>query len=319
MSKWLNYGRKAVTGFRRSVSNWEDSFYGGYKNVLWDHPEINVDNDLKWDGDTGGLIGYTYNKLIKLFLLSVKNLKLETSFRKNITQEKMEDKWGNKFTRCHISQNQIIDLSSILASSNIELANMFGHYKELLSGTKFYFDIPEEQEDTSGKSSGEGSGDDKDQNDKNQNDKKSEPKKQPVEYLDVILDSIKKKKIEIPGSFLTRTDKKVVWDMLKPGKSEPNTALEDLQASQLLNLLDISFDPTQDKVGSLKAGKLEISKICEVQSGNFNVYYRTEENISTKPFSVCVLIDESGSMDRVDRNGSRLYYAHSDEKNHREM
>lgn len=64
----------------------------------------------------------------------------------------------------------------------------------------------------------------------------------------------------------------------------------------LVKMLDISFDPKSDEVKNLKLGKLDTSKLAEVPAGNISVYKQTVEEQDTKPFSVCVLGDLSGSM-----------------------
>ncbi len=71
---------------------------------------------------------------------------------------------------------------------------------------------------------------------------------------------------------------------------------ETAQANHLLRMMDISFDPTSDRVNTLRSGKLDVSKIAEIPGGNLNVYYKVEEKQPTRPFSVCILGDESSSM-----------------------
>lgn len=73
--------------------------------------------------------------------------------------------------------------------------------------------------------------------------------------------------------------------------------LEVHNAGQLVKLLDINFDPAVGIINSLKAGKLDQRKIAEVPAGNTNIYYLREEEQTTKPFSVAILLDQSGSME----------------------
>lgn len=67
-------------------------------------------------------------------------------------------------------------------------------------------------------------------------------------------------------------------------------------ADRLTKMLDISFDPTHDIVKNLRLGKLDIAKIAEVPAGNIAIYKQSIEDQTTKPFSVVILCDESGSM-----------------------
>jgi hypothetical protein len=76
---------------------------------------------------------------------------------------------------------------------------------------------------------------------------------------------------------------------------------EKKDAEMLIKLLDISFDPKSDEVKNLKLGKLDTSKIAEVPAGNLSVYKQTVEEQDTKPFSVCILADMSGSMGHGNR------------------
>jgi hypothetical protein len=82
-------------------------------------------------------------------------------------------------------------------------------------------------------------------------------------------------------------------------KSSKETLISPLQIKNgeiLLKMLDITWDTDKDIVKSLRLGKIDISKIAEVPAGNVAVYQREMEEQSTKPFSICVLMDESGSM-----------------------
>ena len=85
------------------------------------------------------------------------------------------------------------------------------------------------------------------------------------------------------------------------------TSEEKSNANNLVKLLDISFDPESDIVKNLRIGKLDISKIAEIPAGNIAVYKQFVENQITKPFSIVILCDESGSME----SGSKIYAQHS--------
>lgn len=97
----------------------------------------------------------------------------------------------------------------------------------------------------------------------------------------------------VTGDFKTKTK----WKMMpKRPKKCKFTKEEELNANKLLASMDISFDPESDKVTGLKMGKLDAKKLAECQAGNFHIYYTQQENQTTRPFSVCILMDESGSM-----------------------
>jgi hypothetical protein len=84
------------------------------------------------------------------------------------------------------------------------------------------------------------------------------------------------------------------------------TEAEKKDSEMLIKLLDISFDPKSDDVKNLRIGKLDTSKIAEIPAGNMSVYKQTVEEQDTKPFSVCILADMSGSMGQ----GSRIQSQH---------
>jgi hypothetical protein len=85
------------------------------------------------------------------------------------------------------------------------------------------------------------------------------------------------------------------------------TPEEIAAANALVDLLDINFDPAKDRVTSLRSGKIDMSKLGSVPAGNEHIYYRVEENIATRPFSVCILADGSGSMGTPFKNSETQY------------
>lgn len=82
-------------------------------------------------------------------------------------------------------------------------------------------------------------------------------------------------------------------------------------AEALIKLLDINFDPKSAEVKNLKMGKLDCSKISEVPAGNVSVYKQIVEDQDTKPFSVCILADMSGSMGSGNRIPSQFHILNS--------
>lgn len=80
--------------------------------------------------------------------------------------------------------------------------------------------------------------------------------------------------------------------------SKPSQLSEDqiMGSELLLKMLDITWDTDSDIVKSLRMGKIDLSKIAEVPAGNVAIYQREIEDQTTKPFSICILMDESGSM-----------------------
>jgi cobalamin biosynthesis protein CobT len=117
----------------------------------------------------------------------------------------------------------------------------------------------------------------------------------------------------VAGELKDNTEFVVMDKSAKPCKYSPEIVK---QANALVNLLDISFQPKEDRVENLKCGKMSSHKIAEIPAGNTHIYYRVEEDQATRPFSICVLADESGSMhgsptQRQNDLMKMLYYAFS--------
>lgn len=272
---------------KSSISGWEDSWFGGYKKVLWDHPEIKTDPKLEFETqDDGGLGWYRWNKLVKLFLLISKEAGISSMYSQNLRSERLEKL---KVTRHHLTP-EVLSKGLGMLSEGYELSNMFNHYSKVILETDIYYDEPDQKEEGED-SLEEGSG------------------KSPKDQMGKCLTSVRKKKVikysgmRWSSSHDSNREVEPVFKTIQQKSPVQYTSQEMLYASQLVNMLDISFEPAIDKVQSLKAGKLDVNKICEVSSGNFNVYYRKEEVINTKPFSVCVLCDESGSMGNMNKIG----------------
>ena len=102
-------------------------------------------------------------------------------------------------------------------------------------------------------------------------------------------------------SSISGFSKKVKINHINPvGEPRSSKSIID-NAEALLNLLDISFENTSDIVKNLRIGKLDIAKIAEVPAGNIAVYKQEIEDQATRPFSIVILCDESGSMRGEDK------------------
>lgn len=125
---------------------------------------------------------------------------------------------------------------------------------------------------------------------------KSIEERKPVTYSKSLS------KFNKEAKFVTFTER------IKKEKPEPHRFENEERtiAENLVKMLDISFDPKSDVVKNLKLGKLDTSKIAEVPAGNMSIYKQIVEEQDTKPFSVCILADMSGSMCQGSRVRSQL-------------
>lgn len=311
----------------KSKTSWEDSWYGGYSRIIMDYPELSIDWKLEWKFDTNAvnpLQFYHYQKLIKMFLYELQQHKLSKAFAEKFVLKEVESFMGPPKNILESTPQTVSLFVGAILERKGELLNLFEHYKDVITSTIFSYEIPPPQEEKGGgkkeeneeenkeenggegEKNGDGEGDDENEN-QNDSDGENKPNDQHEKELgdslikarheiEYILENIVKMK---PWNYQDsiaslKAEFTQVADNATPIQYTPE---EDLHASKLINLLDISFDPDRDNVHNLKMGKLDPAKIAEVPAGNLNVHYIPVENQKTKPFSVCILGDESGSME----------------------
>jgi hypothetical protein len=289
------------SGSKLSSTRWETSYFGGYSKVLWDHPEIHVsykinyvtpkDTDVKLDY-------YLKEKLIKIFLLKVfqnnanKAHRTHLFFNKHRLQITEKSVFGGLYKNkvLEIGKYNIQDCLSHIINNNDELAPLFSEFFDFISSTSFSIDI------------------DDDKNKKDDNGGDSNILNNASAVFKNVTDDIKLRK----SLFGSSSSSSIEYDDERFDELKNNAIFKNVdkqnqpiiydktcvnQSEHLLKMLDISFDPKKDVISNLKSGKLNQSKIGEIPAGNSNVYFKIEENQSTKPFSICILGDESGSMD----------------------
>jgi len=309
-----------------SSTNWEGSMYGGFEKILRDYPSIKIPWDVKHHVPEGTKVPWvTTDKLNDVFQFKVKEYKLhDYLLAHSQIEQHSEYKYSyysdKKRDFLVPSKQGISDCVNHIKESDPELASLFHHYEDLLCDTKILYKLPEEDG-----SDGDGSGGDGKSKlgEESKGDADAKLKKA-KEFAKGLIDESKKYEpfswTASAASFSSdfkELKKQTTFRSLVHFKGKVKAvkynADQTLASSKLVDLLDINFDPKQDKVDNLRNGKLDISKIATVPSGNTKVYYTVEENISTKPFSVCILMDESGSMDQYRSGGkfsSPCYYQH---------
>jgi hypothetical protein len=310
-----------------SKSGWESSYFGGTKKVLYEYPEIRVpykiDIKLPKEHSKKEELGwYCSSKLAKIFLLKVAEHEFSRRLLIKGKVEESVDFFGDHIKEYVVHPDDVKNCVGYL-KVDTELARLFQENEDFLSKMRFSYELDPDGKcsKTPGSSESEGldteQGDDKGDQLGDEDGEGEEDREAPrapgsgnliseieKEFLNVkLLRDSRPKCIE--GSALGgELTKKVKFF---PAVTHPRKNIYDseevLYSNQLVNMLDISFDPEKAVVKSLRSGKLDTSKICEVPSGNTSVYCRVEENQTTKPFSVCILGDESGSM-----SGTNIFY-----------
>ena len=323
--QWGGWG-----GGYKSTSGWEKSHFGGFTRVLNDYPYIKIDFDLdiKASGEAASELGtWQAEKLIKLYILKAKEKGLIEKFTSKVIERP-------SFFGTVIKKYSVVSLNnrailSTICTSYPEMAPMFEHYKDSILSSTIEMEIqePEPKKDNGDKGEGEGEGEGQPQGEKEEegegddegqgegecdgeDEKESEsgspaegkqtPKGKSGKSIQDLMGEINESKPwSVADRSLTAFSEKpkfTPFNKKDSGSSYQFNAEEKRDSELLIKLLDINFDPKSDEVKNLKLGKLDTSKIAEVPAGNLSIYKQRVEEQDTKPFSVCILADMSGSM-----------------------
>ena len=321
--QWGGWG-----GGYKSTSGWEKSHFGGFTRVLNDYPYIKIDFDLdiKASGEAASELGtWQAEKLIKLYILKAKEKDLIEKFTSKVIER--PSFFGTVIKKYSVVSLNNLAILSTICTSYPEMAPMFEHYKDSILSSTIEMEIqePEPKKDKSDKGKGEGEGEGQPQGEKEEegdgegqgdgegdgeDEKESEsgspaegkeaPKGKSGKSIQDLMGEINESKPwSVADRSLTAFSEKPKFTAFgkKDSISSYQFNAEEKRDSELLiKLLDINFDPKSDEVKNLKLGKLDTSKIAEVPAGNLSIYKQRVEEQDTKPFSVCILADMSGSM-----------------------
>lgn len=323
--QWGGWG-----GGYKSTSGWEKSHFGGFTRVLNDYPYIKIDFDLdiKASGEAASELGtWQAEKLIKLYILKAKEKGLIEKFTSKVIER--PSFFGTVIKKYSVVSLNNLAILSTICTSYPEMAPMFEHYKDSILSSTIEMEIqePEPKKDNGDKGEGEGEGEGQPQGEKEEegegddegqgegecdgeDEKESEsgspaegkqtPKGKSGKSIQDLMGEINESKPwSVADRSLTAFSEKpkfTPFDKKDSGSSYQFNAEEKRDSELLIKLLDINFDPKSDEVKNLKLGKLDTSKIAEVPAGNLSIYKQRVEEQDTKPFSVCILADMSGSM-----------------------
>jgi hypothetical protein len=303
--------KKDSAKFKNSILDWESSYHGGSYNIIYDYPEIKMDWDIKiTTSSVKGLTYYTTQKLVKMFLYVVNK---DLGFRKLLLHNAKINKKTTYFKSLRSSENVevtisprvIKDMMERIKSSTLELKNLFVEHRDMIETSNIVINLSVDQDKADKDKDGKPDANSKD-------DSKTElSKNQKEEALNKALDLLGEIDKRVPYSYSlgdnNHKDLKRAIELVSvspKSRATRYTPDQEQEALRLAKKLDISFDPEKDVVKSLRSGKLDISKLCEFMGGNSNIFMRVEEHQKTKPFSVVILCDESGSM------GHLIQYQH---------
>ena len=320
--QWGGWG-----GGYKSTSGWEKSHFGGFTRVLNDYPFIKIDFDLdiKASGEAASELGtWQAEKLIKLYILKAKEKDLIEKFTSKVIER--PSFFGTVIKKYSVVSLNNLAILSTICTSYPEMAPMFEHYKDSILSSTIEMEI-QEPEPKKDKGEGEGEGEGQPQGEKEEegegddegqgegecdgeDEKESEsgspaegkqtPKGKSGKSIQDLMGEINESKPwSVADRSLTAFSEKpkfTPFNKKDSGSSYQFNAEEKRDSELLIKLLDINFDPKSDEVKNLKLGKLDTSKIAEVPAGNLSIYKQRVEEQDTKPFSVCILADMSGSM-----------------------
>jgi len=296
---------------KKSSSSWETSYYGGYTGLIYDHPDVKLSWDVELEIPGTELGFYTKKKLLEIFLIKVKEQRLVAALVKNSTEITRKGYFFGKDKKYMIAnKDQQKKVLECLINKEPEYSSLFVHYQKTILNSDVMVEVlePDQGEGGKGKSkskskedgTGVSKGKGKPSDEEEEGDAESEQEKNARmaaqrEYMKRMLEKTAKKEKWSPSK-ISNFSGKASWLYPKGAPKSIYLPSEESLANSLVKMLDITFDPQQDRINSLRTGKLDTRKVAEVLPGNLNVYYKVEEDQSTKPFSVVILADESGSM-----------------------
>lgn len=292
----------------QSVTQWETSYFGGYYKVLEDHPEIELSEKIRVVPNPDSedfLFDDLREKLLKLFIHTISKEKLTNKLLYNSKFSEPFELEGKYWVS--LSKDSIDLIVNLIIGKRKEISLMFQYYKNTITESNFLFEV-EPPKDKKPNPKIDSPGGQKDDHDLSQELQKlesgsefTEPKSSlAVEISKEVLKSKIKKYGGLCDSNENLTGKlKEKTEFVYVSKSNEicnYTQSEIKNSNSLCSLLDISFDTKEAKLENLMCGKMSSHKIAEVQAGNSRVYHKIEDDMETKPFTICVLGDESGSM-----------------------
>lgn len=274
-----------------SKSSWESSDFGGFSQLLWDLPEMKMPYGFNITAaDKSQYISpYSEKKLLAVFINAVNKYGYQDTFLESCKAEKVQTSYGYGIFRSSVvytfNKESVKACLRGIIKNEKELASLFTNYSNLISNSTITYKISLKDEEN------------------------------PEDYLSIgtstndflkgEINSVEKQtRSNIWGDYKSSSGcyetlkKSTTFRVMSELDSDHHYDSNEVKNSEkLLNLLDISFDQDETKITNLRTGKIDIPKIAEAIAGNHLINFRKELHDRTKPFSVCILNDESGSMD----------------------
>lgn len=276
---------KKSSSKRGGLFSWETSYFGGIQKMVYDFPFIDVPHQIIFRHKTERFFNYFNEKVFKIFMLKVTEHGLETEliFDHKVIKERKSMFDKEDTTYLHISPSSVKSCVYRIIARDADISYLFEDEKVsslLLSDSDIYIEIPLSDEN------------------KSQEEEEENVFRNSSKATDLMKGVKKWKQRCYGGGNVSNGEHKENLKFVKVPLSSAisYTSEQRKDAENLIRMLDVNYDKKHDKIDSLKCGKLSPQKIAEVPAGNMHIYHRVEEDQATKPFSVVILCDESGSM-----------------------
>lgn len=268
-----------------SELGWETSDFGGFERVLYDLPDVNYPFGFRFlsSPDLHYLSYYNRSKLLGTFFLKAK----EHSLLKTLVDgaEFSEEKITSfGYTRTNPSivlkkENVKAVLNKVIEKENTIKA-LFIHFANAIANSKLGYELTYSEEMVVSEGS--------------------------ISNNDLLigkLSNVEERTIyryigsTVSGSNLARLRALLKTKIFDPREEECEFSKSEAHfGDTLVKMLDISFEKQASKITSLRTGKIDQPRLAEVVCGNTLVHFRREILERTRPFTVVILCDESGSM-----------------------
>ena len=264
--------------------NWEQSYFGGVQRVVYDFPYISTPSDIKYGHKSGKRLIYFEEKCIKIFILKVKEHRLMGTLLDRYKIRLKKNALGDEFSYMEIDHYPIKQCVNYIILHDPDMFSLFEDKQVnslLISECYIHILFPPK------------------------NDKRNllslSPEQIAINAMGKVKKGVNYKWSGGKGVSQGKLKENTLFKKVVSRGTCKYNATQRKNAEKLIRMLDVNYDKKHDKIDSLKCGKLSPQKIAEVPAGNMHIYHRVEEDQATKPFSVVMLCDESGSME-----GSRM-------------
>jgi len=232
---------------KTSLFGWEDSYFGGYERVIYDHPFIEIPPSIGYDFKiSAGLTWYTADKLCKMFLLKLCKMGYLTKFLTGLIKEEKTTLTGEVVTIFNVDKTSQASCIKFVMDDDDELGNLFQHYRDFLKKVDFFFTISGEDE-KQGKGGKPGDSEEMDE---------AQVQKMGVDLFKEI-ESTTPSWLKPPSALSGRLKENTKFVVMDKKTSPVRYTSDNIRmGNSLVSMLDISFEPKDDIIQNLICGKM---------------------------------------------------------------